>query len=115
MTCVTVLLRSNSSGVRGSTQTHPVRIWSSWTSTLPKRDGREVLADIKQDADLRTIPVVVLTSSDAEADIAKTYDLGANCYIKKPVNLQEFQHIVASIEGFWFTIVKLPKERDAGW
>lgn len=75
---------------------------------LPKKDGREVLAEIKQDPFLRTIPVVILTTSDAEEDIVKAYDLHANCYINKPVDLQKFMDIVKRIESFWFSIVKLP-------
>lgn len=75
---------------------------------LPRRNGRELLADIKQDPDLKRIPVVVLSSSEAEKDILQSYDLGANCYISKSVDLRVFQKIVHSIEGFWFTIVKLP-------
>jgi two-component system response regulator len=78
---------------------------------LPKKDGREVLAEIKSDPNLRTIPVVVLTTSDADEDIFKTYDLGANCYITKPVGLDQFSKVVKSIENFWFTIVKMPKKR----
>jgi CheY-like chemotaxis protein len=75
---------------------------------LPKLGGREVLERIKRDPNLREIPVVVLTSSDAEHDIVKSYQLGANCYVTKPVGLQAFQSIVRSLEGFWFTVVKLP-------
>lgn len=77
---------------------------------LPKKDGREVLGAVKADASLRTIPVVVLTSSQAEQDIARAYDLHANCYITKPVDLDQFIAVVRSIEDFWFTIVKLPPE-----
>ena len=77
---------------------------------LPKKDGREVLEDIKSDPDLRYIPVVVLTSSQAEQDILRAYDLHANCYVTKPVDLEQFIHVVRSIEDFWFTIVKLPPE-----
>jgi CheY-like chemotaxis protein len=75
---------------------------------LPKMGGREVLAEIKRHPSLRSIPVVVLTSSDAEQDIAKSYELGANCYVTKPVGLQAFQSIVRAVEGFWFSVVKLP-------
>jgi CheY-like chemotaxis protein len=75
---------------------------------LPKMSGQEVLAEIKQHAALREIPVVILTSSDAEQDIVKSYQLGANCYVTKPVGLVAFQTIVQSIENFWFTVVKLP-------
>jgi CheY-like chemotaxis protein len=77
---------------------------------LPKKDGREVLADIKADRLLRRIPVVVLTTSQAEEDILKAYNLFANCYITKPVDFDRFVKIVQSIEEFWFTIVKLPSE-----
>lgn len=75
---------------------------------LPKKDGREVLAEIKSDGDLKLIPVIVLTTSNAEMDIFKSYDLYANCYINKPVDLDEFIRVIRSIEDFWFTIVKLP-------
>lgn len=75
---------------------------------LPKLGGREVLAEIKQHESLRRIPVVVLTSSDAEQDILKSYALGANCYVTKPVGLEAFQSIVRSVENFWFTVVQLP-------
>lgn len=75
---------------------------------LPKKDGREVLADIKNDPDLRRIPVVILTVSDAEEDIVKSYDLHANCYIRKPLDLEQFMQVVKAIEDFWLTIVKLP-------
>ena len=77
---------------------------------LPKKDGREVLQDIKADPALQRIPVVVLTSSEAERDIAQAYALHANCYITKPVDLDQFITVVKSIEDFWFTIVKLPPE-----
>ncbi len=75
---------------------------------LPKKDGREVLADIKSDPALRRIPVVVLTTSQAERDIITSYDLHANCFISKPVDLDQFVTVVSSIKEFWFTIVKLP-------
>jgi len=75
---------------------------------MPKKDGREVLAEIKQHEDLRRIPVVILTTSTSEADILKTYNLHANCYIVKPLNLDEFIRVVRSIESFWLSIVKLP-------
>lgn len=75
---------------------------------LPKKNGRQVLEEIKADSNLRRIPVVILTTSKAEADIIKTYDLHANCYIVKPVNLERFIEIVQTIENFWMTIVKLP-------
>ncbi|MCF7918552.1 MAG: response regulator [Candidatus Cloacimonetes bacterium] len=75
---------------------------------LPKKDGREVLAEIKEDKELRRIPVVILTVSSAEEDILKTYDLHANCYITKPIDLQQFIKVVKSIEDFWLSVVKLP-------
>lgn len=75
---------------------------------LPKKDGREVLAEVKADPDLRRIPVVVLTTSRAEEDVLRAYDLNANCYITKPVSLDQFIKVVRSIEEFWLTIVKLP-------
>ncbi|MEH2368563.1 response regulator [Nostoc sp.] len=77
---------------------------------LPKKDGREVLAEIKGDENLKRIPVVVLTTSQAEEDILKAYNLFANCYITKPVDFDQFVKIVQSIENFWFAIVKLPPE-----
>lgn len=77
---------------------------------LPKKDGREVLAEIKNDDDLQHIPVVVLTTSQADQDIIKSYKLHANCYVTKPVDFDEFVKIVQSIEHFWFTVVKLPAE-----
>ena len=77
---------------------------------LPKKDGREVLEEIKQDSSLKRIPVVVLTTSHAEEDILKTYNLHANCYVTKPVDLDQFITIVKSIEDFWLTIVRLPTE-----
>jgi chemotaxis family two-component system response regulator Rcp1 len=75
---------------------------------LPKKDGREVLAEIKTDENLRCIPVVVLTTSQAEEDILRTYNLQANCYVTKPLDLDQFIKVVRSIEEFWLTIVKLP-------
>jgi len=77
---------------------------------LPKKDGKEVLKELKEDIDLRKIPVVVLTISKSEKDILKSYDLGANCFITKPVDLEQFMIVVNSIENFWFTIVKLPSK-----
>jgi two-component system, chemotaxis family, response regulator Rcp1 len=76
---------------------------------LPKMDGREVLAHIKGDDLLKTIPTVILTTSDAEVDIAKSYQLQANCYLNKPVQLEHFENLVKSINNFWLTEVKLPK------
>jgi CheY-like chemotaxis protein len=78
---------------------------------LPRKDGREVLAEIKGDGELRRIPVVVLTTSSAEEDILKAYDLHANCFITKPVDFIQFTMVIKSIEDFWFTIVKLPTEK----
>jgi len=77
---------------------------------LPRKDGREVLAEIKGDEKLKRIPVVILTTSQAEEDILKAYNLCANCYITKPVDFDQFVKIVQSIENFWFAIVKLPPE-----
>jgi CheY-like chemotaxis protein len=76
---------------------------------LPKKDGREVLAEIKHDPDLRKIPVVVLTTSKAEEDICRSYRLSCNCYVTKPVDLERFMEVVKSIEDFWFTVVTLPR------
>jgi len=75
---------------------------------LPRKDGREVLAEVKSDAGLKCIPVVILTTSKAEEDIIKTYNLHANCFITKPIDLDQFIKVVQAIEEFWFTIVKLP-------
>ncbi len=75
---------------------------------MPKKDGREVLAEIKADTKLKSIPVVILTTSSAEEDILKSYDLHANCYITKPVDLDQFIKVVKSINDFWLNIVKLP-------
>jgi CheY-like chemotaxis protein len=75
---------------------------------LPRKDGREVLAEIKSNPALKTIPVVVLTSSSAQQDVLRSYELQANCYITKPVDLEQFITVVKSIEDFWFTIVTLP-------
>ncbi len=77
---------------------------------LPRKDGREVLADIKDTEDLKRIPVVVLTTSKAEEDIVRTYNLHANCYITKPVDLEQFIQVVKSIDDFWLTVVRLPTE-----
>jgi CheY-like chemotaxis protein len=76
---------------------------------LPKKDGREVLLEIKNDEPLKHIPVVVLTTSNADKDILRTYELHANCYITKPVDFEQFTKVVKSIEDFWLTIVKLPQ------
>ena len=77
---------------------------------MPRKDGREVLAEIKGDESLRRIPVVILTTSQAEEDILRSYDLHANCYVTKPVDLEQFIKVVQSIEAFWLTIVKLPPD-----
>lgn len=77
---------------------------------LPKMDGREVLAHIKDDDSLKTIPTVILTTSDAEADVVKSYQLRANCYLSKPVRLDAFEGLVKSINSFWLTQAKLPKQ-----
>lgn len=77
---------------------------------LPRKDGHEVLAEVKSDDDLKRIPVVVLTISEAEDDILKSYDLHGNCYITKPIDFREFIKVVKSIEDFWLTIVKLSPE-----
>lgn len=77
---------------------------------LPMKDGREVLEEIKEDTELRRIPVVILTTSGAEDDILRTYNHYANCYITKPIDLQKFIKVVRAIENFWLTIVKLPPD-----
>ena len=79
---------------------------------LPVKDGREVLAEIKGDPDLKRIPVVILTTSKAEEDILKTYNLHANCYVTKPVDLKQFVKVVKSLEDFWLAIVKLPNHKQ---
>lgn len=75
---------------------------------LPRKDGREVLEEIKGNQDLKTIPVVILTTSEDEKDIARSYELHANAYIKKPVELDEFMKVIRAVEDFWLTAVKLP-------
>ena len=75
---------------------------------LPKKDGREVLAAIKSDVSLKTIPVVILTTSQAEEDVLRAYNLNANCYVTKPVDFDQFTRIVQTIEQFWLTVVTLP-------
>ncbi len=82
-------------------------------ANLPGKDGREVLGEMKADPQLQRIPVVIMTTADAEADVLKSYDLYANCYIVKPVNLAQFVRVVRSIEDFWLSIVKLPSRLDA--
>ena len=81
---------------------------------LPKMDGREVLAHIKEDDNLKMIPTVILTTSDTEVDILKSYQLQANCYLTKPVRLDAFEDIVKSINDFWLTKVKLPQQVQRG-
>jgi two-component system, chemotaxis family, response regulator Rcp1 len=81
---------------------------------LPKMDGREVLSHIKKDESLKGIPTIILTTSDAEVDVAKSYQLQANCYLNKPVQLDHFQDLVKSINDFWLTGVKLPKQGQDG-
>ena len=83
---------------------------------LPRKDGREVLAEIKADDELKQIPVIVLTTSEAEEDILRAYNLAVNCYITKPVDLDQFIKVVRAIEDFWFTVVKLPPSptKEAG-
>jgi chemotaxis family two-component system response regulator Rcp1 len=78
---------------------------------LPRKDGREVLAEIKGNLELRQIPIVVLTTSRAEEDVLRAYDLHANCYITKPVDFEQFMSVVKSIENFWLTVVKLPTHK----
>jgi chemotaxis family two-component system response regulator Rcp1 len=79
---------------------------------LPKKDGRQVLSEIKAEPSLSQIPVVVLTTSQAEEDILRAYQLHANCYVTKPVDFNRFMHIVSTIEEFWLSVVKLPKRLD---
>ena len=79
---------------------------------LPRMDGREVLAQVKEDPSLKTIPTVILTTSEAEADIMKSYELQANAYLSKPVQLDAFESLVNSIKDFWLTRVKLPQRPD---
>ena len=81
---------------------------------LPRKSGREVLTEIKADAHLKTIPVVVLTTSADDQDVARAYSQHANCYITKPVDLEQFLRVVQSIEDFWLTLVRLPESGDSG-
>jgi len=81
---------------------------------MPRKDGREVLAEVKADASLRTIPVVVLTTSQAQEDVLSSYGLHANCYISKPVDFDQFANVVRAIDQFWFTVVTLPVEERHG-
>jgi chemotaxis family two-component system response regulator Rcp1 len=80
---------------------------------LPRMDGREVLAEIKVDPDLRTIPTVILTTSEAESDVLKSYELNANAYLRKPVTLEAFEALVRSINDFWLTKAVLPEHRTS--
>lgn len=79
---------------------------------MPRKNGQETLQEIKADPSLRSIPVIVLTTSEAESDIARCYDLGANCYITKPISFEAFTKVVAMIEEFWFTIVRMPPKKQ---
>jgi CheY-like chemotaxis protein len=79
---------------------------------MPRKDGRETLRELKEDPDLSLIPVVVLTTSSAEIDVLKSYELGANCYISKPVDIFQFVNVVRATEQFWFTVVKLPPKSE---
>jgi two-component system response regulator len=79
---------------------------------LPRKDGPEVLQELKSDNNLKHIPIIVLTTSDTDEDILGSYDLGANCYVNKPLGIEEFSKIVRAIEDFWFTIVKLPRRNS---
>lgn len=81
---------------------------------MPRKNGKETLQEIKADGALRSIPVVVLTTSEAEADIVRCYELGANCYITKPIGFEAFTKVVGMIEEFWFTIVKMPPKNGRG-
>ena len=75
---------------------------------MPRKDGRELLAEVKNDPDLRQIPIIVLTTSDAEQDIKRAYKLHANCYLTKPLEMDSFVKKIRSVEEFWFSVVKLP-------
>ncbi len=75
---------------------------------MPRKDGREVLAELKVDENLKTIPVVVLTTSDSDLDILKSYGLGCHCSVTKPVGLEQYTEVIQAIENFWFTVVRLP-------
>ena len=96
---------------RGTFQNSPRPDFILLDLNIPKMDGREVLAQIKRDNDLKTIPTIILTTSDSEADIKKSYELQANCYLNKPVQLEDFENVVKSINDFWTTKVKLPQQR----
>jgi len=94
----------------GKYETTPVVDLVLLDLNLPKKDGRQVLSELKTDPVLRRTPVVIVTTSKAEEDIVRTYDLHANCYVTKPLDLDQFVSMVQSIEHFWLTIVKLPKD-----
>lgn len=81
---------------------------------LPKKDGREVLAEVKNDPGLRHIPVIVLTMSEADQDIARAYKLHANCYLTKPIQMDEFLKMIRSVENFWLNLVRLPGNHHSG-
>ena len=81
---------------------------------MPRKDGREVLAEVKADVELKSIPVVVLTTSKAQEDVMKAYGLHANCYISKPVDFEQFTNVVRAIDQFWFTVVTLPTGGNHG-
>jgi chemotaxis family two-component system response regulator Rcp1 len=93
--------------LRGTAESHPDLIILDLN--LPRMTGHEVLAAMRADNKLRRIPVAVLTTSAAEADVARTYDLGANCYLTKPVDIDQFVHVVQSIDDFWLGLVRLPQ------
>ncbi|MEN3974133.1 response regulator [Emcibacter sp. SYSU 3D8] len=94
---------------RTSTRRHVLPDLILLDLNLPKIDGRQVLSKIKHDRDLKQIPVVVLTSSDAESDVVTSYQLGANCFITKPDDFRKYQDVVQALEGFWFAVATLPK------
>ena len=100
--------RSHSCGEEGTYRDVPRPDLILLDLNMPRKDGREVLADIKEDPGLKAIPVAVLTTSSQDEDILKSYELHANCYITKPVGLEQFATVVQSLDDFWFTIVKLP-------
>ena len=85
---------------------HPDLIWLDLN--LPGMSGQEILREIRSDDSIKHIPIVVLTTSDADEDILKSYQLGANCYVQKPIGIREFQQMLSALENFWFTVVKLP-------
>jgi len=82
---------------------------------MPLKDGREVLSELKNDAGLRAIPVLVLSTSDADRDIAVSYGLGANCYLKKPLEFDDFTEVIKSVEHFWLNMARLPPGEEANW